>query len=152
MKPLVAVAALAAIAAGGLAGCSSSSSSSEESAAPASAAPAAQESMVGGTAACDEAAFTQAMDDQLAAEGNGEKLFSIDDFQCEDGWAVVFPTVGSDEENAYTITAVFEAEGQFWIPKDRMEVCGTQNMDDPTAYPTDAQVPESIYQPACNTN
>ena len=152
MKSTIAIAALAAISVGGLAACSSSSSTSEESPAEVSTAASAEESMVGGTAACDKAAFTQAMDDQLAAEDNGEKLFSIDDFQCADGWAVVFPTVGASEENSYTITAVFEAEGQFWIPKDRMKVCGTQNMDDPTAYPDDAQVPESIYQPACNTN
>ncbi|MBI1350230.1 MAG: hypothetical protein GC156_03845 [Actinomycetales bacterium] len=148
MKRIIAMAGALAVVAGGIAGCSSSSSSSEAAASPA-ASPA--ESMVGGMAACDEAAFTKAVEDQLAAEGSGEKLFSIDSFQCKDGWAVVFPTVGASEENAYTITSVLQAEGQFWVPQDRMKVCGTQDGSS-TARPSDAQVPESIYQPACNTN
>jgi hypothetical protein len=33
-----------------------------------------------------------------------------------------------------------------------MTVCGTQDPNDASAYPTDAQVPEAIYQDACNTN
>jgi hypothetical protein len=33
-----------------------------------------------------------------------------------------------------------------------MAVCGTVNMDDPSAYPADSQVPAEIWQPACNTN
>ena len=141
-----------ALALAGLAGCSSSdepAASQESAAAPAASASA---SMVGGMATCDEAAFTTAVEELLASEGGGERLISLDGFECLDGWAAVFPTVGTTEENAVTETLVFEAEGQFWIPKDRMEVCGTVNMDDPSAYPADSQVPEGIWQPACNTN
>jgi hypothetical protein len=143
---------VAALALAGLAGCSSSDEPAASEASSAAPAASASATMVGGMATCDEAAFQTAVTDLLAAGGDGEKLFSIDDFQCVDGWAAVFPTVGTTEDNAITETLVFQAEGQFWIPKDRMEVCGTANMDDPTAYPADSQVPEALWQPACNTN
>ena len=45
-------------------------------------------------------------------------------------------------EDQYAGTAVFQAEGQFWVPKDRAEVCVSPGN----------QVPEAIYQPACETN
>lgn len=128
-----------------LAACSSGTTT-EEPAASGSA------SMVGGMATCDEATFTQVVTDQLAADGEGLTLFSLDGFECVDGWAAVFPTVGTTEEDAVTETLVYEAEGQFWIPKDRGEVCGTVDESDPSAYPADSQVPEALWQPACNTN
>jgi hypothetical protein len=65
---------------------------------------------------------------------------------------VLFPTIGTTEDDAVTVTAVLEAEGQFWIVKDRADVCGTPDANDPTKVPADAQVPAAIYQPACNTN
>lgn len=101
---------------------------------------------------CDEATISTAVEDVLAAEGQGSQLFSLDGFECADGWAVAFPTVGVEEDNAITVTLVFEAEGQFWIPKDRTAVCGTYNLDDPAAYPADALIPEQLYQPGCQTN
>jgi hypothetical protein len=68
-------------------------------------------------------------------------LAQPDSFKCADGWAYAFVNVGSGEEQ-YTATLVFEAEGQFWVPKDRAKVCNA---------PGD-QVPASIYQDACETN
>lgn len=121
-----------------LVGCSSESSSGEA---------------VGGTAPCDAATFSSEMEALLASQGDDTKLISLDGFECADGWAVTFPTIGANEEQSYTYTQVFQAEGQFWIPiEDRNTVCGTYSPDDPTAYPSDAQVPEIIWQPACNTN
>jgi hypothetical protein len=110
------------------------------------------EESVGGMTTCDEATISKAVEDVLAAEAQGEKLFSLDGLECGDGWAVAFPTVGVDEENAITITSVFEAEGQFWVPKDRTAVCGTYDMDNPEAYPSDALIPESLYLAGCQTN
>ena len=130
-----------------LAACSSGSTAEE---AAATSAPSA--SMVGGMATCDDATFTQVVTDLLAAEGEGTQLFSVDGVECLDGWAAVFPTVGTTEEDAVTETLVFQAEGQFWIPKDRGEVCGTVDANDPAAYPADSQVPEGLWGPACNTN
>lgn len=131
------------LATAGLAACSSSS---DEPAAEASG------TVVGGMATCDEATFTQVVTDQLAAEGSGMEVLSLDGFECLDGWAAVVPTVGTTEEDAVTETLVYEAEGQFWIPKDRAEVCGTIDPNDPAAYPADSQVPEALWPQACNTN
>lgn len=110
---------------------------------------------VGGMAVCDEAALTTAVEDFLASAPEMGELQSLDGFECADGWAVTFPTVGPTMDMAITYTQIFRAEGQFWIPvppADRGSVCGTYNADDPTAYPSDSEVPEAIWQPACNTN
>ncbi|MCH9676746.1 MAG: hypothetical protein WAO33_10070 [Candidatus Nanopelagicales bacterium] len=107
---------------------------------------------VGGVAECDEAALSAAISQGLVAEGSDTSLISLDGFTCLDGWATTFPTIGSDADTAVTVTQVFQAEGQFWIPKDRNDVCGTTDMNDPTIYPSDSQVPEGIWQDACQTN
>lgn len=110
---------------------------------------------VGGMAVCDEATMTTAVQDYLASDPEMGALQSLDGFECADGWAVTFPTVGANMDEAYTYTQIFQAEGQFWIPvppADRGSVCGTVDVEDPAAYPSDSQVPESIWQAACNTN
>jgi hypothetical protein len=129
----------------GLAGCSSSGESTASSPAP-------TESVIGGTATCDEATLQAAVEAAMAESDSDMKVLSVDGFECADGWAVIFPTVGTTEENAVTVTEVLQAEGQFWLVKDRQEVCGTPVEGDPTAVPADSQVPAAIYQPACNTN
>lgn len=101
-----------ALLAGALAACSSDTASTDDA------------TSVGGTAVCDEATLTTAVEESLAASPDGESLVSLDGFECADGWAVTFPTVtGSpgDEEGAYQYTQVFQAEGQFWVP-DRKSV------------------------------
>lgn len=110
------------------------------------------EPSVGGMTTCDDATITAALEEALAAEGQGNQLFSLDGLECGDGWAVAFPTVGPEESNAITITTIFEAEGQFWIQKNPADVCGTIDMNDPSAYPSDALIPESLYQAGCQTN
>ena len=107
---------------------------------------------VGGMAVCDEATLSAAISENLVATGSEASLLSLDGFTCLDGWATTFPTLGTDAETAITETLVFQAEGEFWILKDRSEVCGTIDMNDPTAYPADSQVPEGIWQDACQTN
>lgn len=87
---------------------------------------------VGGTVKCDKASISKALE---GIDG----LVGIEDFACADGWA--YALVDTD---GYTETVVLEAEGQFWILKDRNDVCGTG--------PDDAEVPSSIWEPACNTN
>lgn len=110
------------------------------------------EESVGGMTTCDDATITATLEEALAAEGAGNQLFSLDGLECGDGWAVAFPTVGPEESNAITITTIFEAEGQFWIQKNPADVCGTIDMNDPAAYPSDALIPESLYQAGCQTN
>lgn len=112
------------------------------------------ESAVGGTTSCDVAALTAPAADAVAADSPDMKLDQVDDVQCADGWAAVLadisPTDGSD--GGFAVTLVFEAEGQFWIPKDRAKVCGTMSTTDPGARPKDSQVPAAIWPLACNSN
>lgn len=106
-----------------------------------------------GALACDAGTFTTAVEQLLASQSGETRLISLDGFECDGDWAVTFPTIGASEEESYTYTQVFRADGGAWSPiEDRNTVCGTYNADDPTAYPGDSQVPEAIWQPACNTN
>lgn len=111
----------------------------------------AEEPAVGASASCGEISLTDVVTEGMAED---ESLRSIDGSGCDSGWTFAFVTVGpadGSSEGVYTTTMVFEAEGQFWIPRDRAEVCGT-NSNDPMAYPADAQVPEAIWPLACQTN
>lgn len=101
--------------------------------------------IVTGSAKCDHASLATAVENWSKAN-SGEKATlpdAADAYRCADGWAVTFPSVGSGEAEV-TVTAVFEAEGQFWIPKDRSQVCGK------TAARSD--VPASLFEAACQTN
>ena len=102
--------------------------------------------MVGGMVACDSKSIDDGVQAWAKAYGNGEQTSLPSDpgtYKCADGWAVAFPNVGP-KETAVTVTVVLEAEGQFWIPKDRAKVCGN------TA--ADSQVPKQLFQQACQTN
>ena len=62
-----------------------------------------------------------------------------------DGWAVIFPTVGtSNADDSYTETIVLQAEGPIWALMDRTKVCG--------ASEAESEVPATLYQDACQTN
>lgn len=130
-----------------LAGCSSNSSDAASSAPAASA----TASMVGGMTTCDETTISTAIEESLTAAGEGGTLDSLDELQCGDGWAAAVATIGDGSGEAITETLVFQAEGQFWVPKDRSSVCGTPGSDI-TVRPDDAQVPESVWTLACTTN
>ena len=141
---------LATLAVAGTAGLTACSSSDDATGtAPAASATA---SLVGGTAVCDEASLRSALEASYSEAGSGTKLLRINEFECSDGWAVVFPDIGTNEDDAITVTEVLEAEGQFWIVKDRTDVCGTIDMDAPDQRPDDSQVPADIWVDACNTN
>jgi hypothetical protein len=111
--------------------------------------------MVGGMATCDSESLLAAAN-AGAPSGITYELSLQGDagFTCADGWAVMFPDEvdASDPDTPITVTLVFEAEGQFWIPKDRMDVCGTYDESDPNKRPDDAQVPAAIFDQACRTN
>lgn len=103
--------------------------------------------------ACDADTLTAAVEQLLASQGGETRLISLDGFECDGDWAVTFPTIGATEEESYTYTQVFRADGGAWSPiEDRNTVCGTYNADDPMSYPSDSQIPESIWESACNTN
>ncbi len=108
-----------------LTGCSSDSGSGEA---------------VGGMTECTDASMQEAV-----AGVYGDGNFEVSGYKCADGWAYV-STDPEDGEQAAPQMFIFEAEGQFWIPKDAAAVCGTY--EDGT-YPADATIPESLYDPAC---
>ncbi len=103
------------------------------------------DAMVTGSAKCNQTEMQQAVNAWAKANGGGKATLpaGTKSYQCADGWAVAFPNVGSGEAEV-TVTAVFEAEGQFWIPKDRTKVCGKTAKD--------SEVPAALFKPACQTN
>lgn len=103
--------------------------------------------------ACDAAAVNDAVVKALSAD---ESLRQISGLDCKDGWAVVFPTIGPKDgsaEGEIDITLVLKAENGAWVSVDRSTVCGTLPTGDGSpAYPSDAQVPESLWMAGCQTN
>ncbi len=96
---------------------------------------------VGGMATCDEASIGKAVE---AVGTKSEPVVLTPQsasFKCADGWAYAYANAGTGNEQ-FSETLVFEAEGQFWIPKNREKVCIAPGN----------QVPKSIYQDACGTN
>lgn len=138
LLPLLLLAALAVAACGG---------SDEEavSDAVASAETAAESAIGGGEAVCDQATFdawVKAYGEQ--ADVNGATL-AKDGFTCADGWAVLTPTVGTNDPNAsFDETVVVQAEGPVWALMQRDKVCG--------ADAASSEVPESLYEAACQTS
>jgi hypothetical protein len=110
---------------------------------------AADQSLVGGMATCTQADFGDVI---AAGLPKGQVLVSVDQFACDNGWAHAFATQGDGKGHNITVTYVFEAEGQFWIPKDHDAVCGTEDPAHSDQRPADSQVPVAIWANACNTN
>jgi hypothetical protein len=108
-----------------LAGCSSDST---------------DEAAVGGTVECSDTAIATAV--------NADPAFAnyvVSDYKCDGGWAYAAADAPEGETGAPAMM-ILEAEGQFWIPKSAADVCGTYT--DGT-FPTDAMIPEALYDPAC---
>jgi|LakMenEpi03Aug12_release.lakeMendotaPanAssembly.Ray.scaffolds.fasta_scaffold296307_1 hypothetical protein len=143
---IAAIAATAVLAISGLSACSSGSSSSEPT-------PAGSASMVGGMTECTEAVVYAAADEAAKAMG-ADNVFTPDSLQCADGWAVVTGILGTgstemDAPQGAPTSMIFEAEGQFWIPKAAADVCGTT---DGSAYPADAMIPEALFTAGCSAD
>jgi hypothetical protein len=74
----------------------------------------------GGAAECTTEALEKATQDAAAAAG--VTLENTNEYDCVDGWAIVFGvTKANDIEQ--TTAFVFEAEGQFWVPVSTSEIC-----------------------------
>lgn len=107
---------------------------------------------IGGTVECSESAL------RAGLEGFPVEIVSVNGSECQDGWAVVDLAVdGGTDDPEYTVAdvAVLEAEGQFWILKDRLDVCGSiPEIDDngQPIRPDDSQVPASLWAAACVGN
>ena len=147
-------AVLAGVVAIGLAGCSGSTSSSGT--AEASVVPAATMAAATTAAAdtmCDGDAIAEAIS---TAIGPDEKLVNLDSFECAGDFSYAFATTGPADDNPDAqigVTIVLKTDGAAWAVQDREMVCGTAEITDgPAPNPTDAAVPEAIWENACQTN
>ena len=108
-----------------------------------------ESSTSGSAPACDSATLLAAANASVTNEE--DKASAMDDVQCDGDFAVGFATMGTGD-GEIQVTDVFKATDGSWAIIDRTTVCGTIKTDAPAERPEDAQVPESIWAAACNTN
>jgi len=104
--------------------------------------------MVGGMTECTKDALEQPA--AQAAEALGaSNLYTVDQLACADGWAVTSGLLaGKDNPQMGAPTSfIFEQQGQFWIPKDKSAVCGTNPTT--TTPPDDAVIPAALFVAGC---
>ncbi|MCH9733881.1 MAG: hypothetical protein K0U78_04925 [Actinomycetia bacterium] len=143
-----------AVALAGLAvGCASSPESSAPASESAEASPpsptsSSQRATVGGMTSCTKAELAEAATGAAQAMG-AEKVYTINDLTCADGWAVTAGILAnsSDPSMGAPTSFVFEQEGQFWVLQDKAKVCGT--MPTSTIAPSDATIPAALFVPGC---
>ena len=105
--------------------------------------------MVGGMTECTNEIINAEAQKVVESEGADNEWYP-DSVQCSDGWAVAFGTLGDagqspEDAMGAPTNIIFQAEGQFWIPKDQADVCGTY---EDGSYPSDAEIPKDLYE-AC---
>lgn len=107
---------------------------------------------VGGMNDCELGTVQAAVDQAAEALGAGN-TFDIFMFTCEDGWLFVEGDLTAEGDTTSAPTALlFEAEGQFWVPKDLADVCVSEDPDDPASRPGDAFLPVQILNTGvCDT-
>ena len=125
-----------------LAGCSSSDSETAATQSP----------MVGGMTECTKEALQPLVDEAIlsTSDGSTDNIMPIENVECADGWAVAAGLEGpknppADGPQGGPNQFIFQAEGDLWILKDAIQVCGSGG----GTYSADAQVPEDIYVSAC---
>lgn len=104
--------------------------------------------MVGGMTECTKAALAEPATQAAQALGP-DNVYTVDDLTCADGWAVTGGVLaGKDNPQMGAPTSfVFEQEGQFWVPKDKAKVCGTNPTT--TTPPADAVIPAALFVAGC---
>lgn len=134
----------------GVAGCSGSAASSSS---PADAPAAAVSAAPASAPPCDTTGISDAIATAIAPE---EVLVSLDGAECSGDFAYAFATTGPADGNPdqqIGVTIVLRTDGSTWTVQNADAVCGTAEITDgPAPYPSDATVPEDIWQNACQTN
>lgn len=104
--------------------------------------------MVGGMTECTRDALAQPATQAAEALGAGN-LYTVDELSCADGWAVTSGLLASKDnpQMGAPTSFIFEQEGQFWIPKDKSAVCGTNPTT--TTPPADAVIPATLFLAGC---
>lgn len=134
MRRAFSVAVVSVFAVSTLAACSSSSESAE--------------TQVGGLTECSES-IINAEAEKVALEMGSDNQWYPDSVTCSNGWAVAAGTLGpkdapDDGPLGAPTSFIFQQEGQFWVPKNGADVCGTPPADG--GYPADATIPWPLYQ------
>ncbi len=104
--------------------------------------------MVGGLTECTKDALAGPATQAAQALGP-DNVYSVDQLSCADGWAVtsgLLASKGNPQMGAPT-SFVFEQEGQFWVPRDKAKVCGTNPTT--TIPPDDAVIPAALFLAGC---
>lgn len=74
-------------------------------------------------------------------------LASVESVECSGDWAVVHATLSGDGASGASEPSIFERVGADWVLKAPENVCGTFVAGD--ARPTDAVVPEALWESGC---
>ncbi|MFM9134175.1 MAG: hypothetical protein ACKOT0_01850 [bacterium] len=103
----------------------------------------------GGSAECSDSALTTPSteagtaggfgilgDGTTAPAGTAVDAASVRS-KCDGGWAVVFANATPPGAQSTAVVFLFEAEGQFWVPKTVADVCGGSD------------IPEALSAAAC---
>ncbi len=116
--------------------------------APGPAAPVATTSLIGGMTTCTKDAVAPAATGAAQSLGPNN-VYTIDDLQCADGWAVTAGVLAdkADPTRGAPTSFVFEQEGQFWVLQDKAKVCGTNPTT--TTAPADATIPAALFLSGC---
>lgn len=104
--------------------------------------------MVGGMTECTKEALAEPATAAAQALGSNN-LYTIDELNCADGWAVTSGVLSSTDnpDMGAPTSFIFEQQGQFWIPKEKAEVCGTNPVT--TTAPSDAEIPADLFMVGC---
>jgi hypothetical protein len=104
--------------------------------------------MVGGMTECTKAALAEPATGAAQALGP-DNVYTVDELSCADGWAVTSGVLAdkSNPSMGAPTSFVFEQQGQFWVPKDKSMVCGTNPTT--TTAPADAEIPAELFLPGC---
>jgi cytoskeletal protein RodZ len=104
--------------------------------------------MVGGMTECTKPALAEPAT-QAAQSLGADNVYTVDELSCSDGWAVTSGLLaGKDNPEMGAPTSfIFQQEGQFWIPKDKAMVCGTNPTT--TTAPADAEIPADLFVVGC---
>ena len=97
---------------------------------------------------CTKAQLADAAAGAARALGN-DNIYTIDNLQCADGWAVTSGVLASTQNpNMGAPTSfVFRREGEVWVGQDKTKVCGTNPTT--TTAPADAAIPASLFVSGC---
>lgn len=106
------------------------------------------EAMDGGMTECTLEIVGDAAEEYAASLGEGANDYEIENLECADGWAVTAGILGDGSGQGAPTAFIFEAEGQFWVPRSQEDACGTY---EDGAYPADASIPEELYEIGCLT-